>query len=64
MIARVDPNVKIEYLPYSRAYGEDFEDIRRRVPDLTKLKATLGSAPHLPLGSILDEIIAWKRAGK
>ncbi len=64
VIARVDPKVKIEYLPYSRAYGDDFEDIRRRVPDLTKLRTILGSAPHLPLGAILDEIIAWKRSCK
>lgn len=61
VIARIDPKIEINYIPYGKAYGDDFEDIRRRVPDLTKLKSTLSYSPSLPLGTILDEIIAWKR---
>jgi len=61
VIARVDPNVRIEYLPYSKAYGDDFEDVRRRVPDVSRLEQTIGSKPRLGLESILDDIIAWKR---
>jgi UDP-glucose 4-epimerase len=59
---RVDPGLKIEYLPYHAAYGQDFEDVRRRVPDVTRLKTTIGRGPSTPLGTILDEIIAWKRS--
>jgi UDP-glucose 4-epimerase len=59
---RVDPRVQITFIPYGQAYGDDFEDIRRRVPDLTRLQQTLGSKPSKPLGDILDEIIAHKRA--
>jgi len=62
IIRRVNPAVPIEYLPYSAAYGDDFEDVRRRVPDLTRLERTIGFKPHLPLGRILDDIIAWKKA--
>ena len=62
IIERVDPSVSIAYLPYSRAYGEDFEDVRRRVPDLTRLEETIDWKPALPLGRILDDIIAWKRS--
>jgi len=62
VIRRVDPAVKIEYLPYSRAYGDDFEDVRRRVPDLTRLAETIGTKPSLKLEKILDDIIAWKRS--
>lgn len=61
VIRRVDPAVKIDYLPYGRAYGEDFEDVRRRVPDVTRLLETIGTKPKMPLGSILDDIIAHKR---
>lgn len=61
---RVDPKVRIEFIPYRQAYGDDFEDIRRRVPDLTRLQQTLGSRPSKPLGEILDEIIAAKRASR
>jgi UDP-glucose 4-epimerase len=59
---RIDPQVPIEYLPYSEAYGEDFEDVRRRVPDLTRLVETIGLKPSMPLDEILDDIIRWKRA--
>lgn len=62
IIARVNPKLSIEYLPYRDAYGEDFEDVRRRVPDLTRLEQTLGRKPSLSLGAILDDIIAWKRS--
>ena len=56
---KVNPNVPIEFLPYHEAYGEDFEDVRRRVPDLTRLVETIGSKPNMPLGEILDDIISW-----
>jgi len=62
IISRVDPKVQIDYLPYSRAYGEDFEDVRRRVPDVTRLFDTIGTKPRLTLGAILDDIVEWKRA--
>lgn len=62
VIAKVDPTVRIEHLPYSQAYGDDFEDVRRRVPDVSRLKRTIGSSPQLGLDVILDDIIAWKRS--
>ena len=61
VIAKVDPTVKIEYLPYVKAYGDDFEDVRRRVPDVSRLEQTIGFKPLLGLEAILDDIIAWKR---
>jgi UDP-glucose 4-epimerase len=62
VLRRIDPRLQIEYLPYSQAYGDDFEDVRRRVPDLSRLEQTIGYKPGLPLGRILDDIIAWKRS--
>lgn len=61
VIERVDPKLSIEYLPYREAYGNDFEDVRRRVPDLTRLESTIGWKPSMSLGEILDDIIRWKR---
>jgi UDP-glucose 4-epimerase len=61
VIARVNPRLSIEYLPYNKAYGEDFEDVRRRVPCLDRLQKTLGFKPQMTLGEILDDIIAWKK---
>ncbi|WP_437202465.1 NAD-dependent epimerase/dehydratase family protein [Planctomicrobium sp. SH664] len=61
IIRRIDPEIRIEYMEYKDAYGNDFEDVRRRVPDVSKLKSVLGDKPSLPLSRILDDIIAWKR---
>lgn len=64
VIRRVDPRVAIEFIPYTDAYGPDFEDIQRRVPDLARLEQTLGGKPHMPLGEILDDIIRHKRQSR
>lgn len=61
IIERVNQSVKIEFLPYREAYGDDFEDVRRRVPDVSRLEKTLGRKPTMSLGAILDDIIRWKR---
>ena len=61
IIAKVNPDVKIEYLPYNKAYNEDFEDVQRRVPDLGRLEQTLGRKPQVKLDAILDDIIASKK---
>ena len=62
IIRRVDPQIRIEYLPYRDAYGDDFEDVRRRVPDVSKLATALSRKPSMKLGEILDDIIRWKRS--
>lgn len=61
VVRRVDSKAKIEYLAYREAYGADFEDVRRRVPDLTRLEQTIGYKPSSSLGLILDDIIRDKR---
>jgi UDP-glucose 4-epimerase len=61
VIRRANPGGKIEFIPYGAAYGDDFEDVRRRVPDVTRLERTIGLKPKLPLSAILDDIIRWKR---
>lgn len=61
IIQRVDPTVKVDFLPYREAYGDDFEDVRRRVPDVSRLEKVLGRKPTMKLGAILDDIIRWKR---
>ena len=61
VIQRVDPSSQIQFLPYHEAYGEDFEDVRQRIPDLTRLEQTIGEKPSMPLGDILDDVLRWKR---
>jgi UDP-glucose 4-epimerase len=43
----------IRYVPYDEAYEAGFEDMPRRVPDISKIKALIGYEPQLGL----DEII-------
>ena len=62
VIRKIDPSVQIEHIPYGQAYGDDFEDVRRRVPNVDRLRQTVGTAPSRPLTEILDDIIAWKRS--
>ncbi len=49
---------EIVYVPYSEAYSEGFEDMRRRVPDVSKLRATIGYTPDTTLDEALRRIIA------
>jgi UDP-glucose 4-epimerase len=49
---------EIVYVPYEQAYRRGFEDMRRRVPDVGKLRATIGYAPDTPLDEALRRIIA------
>lgn len=62
IIQRVNPAVTKKFIPYNVAYSADFEDVRRRVPDVSRLEETLGSKPTTTLGTILDDVIAWKRS--
>ena len=49
----------IELVPYDRAYEEGFEDMHRRVPDLSKIRALTGYEPRVHLDEILDRVIAY-----
>ena len=47
---------KIEFKPYADAYGPGFEDLERRVPDISKMKADLGWAPRRDLTQVIEDI--------
>ena len=59
--AAVDPSLAIEFISYADAYSEDFEDCRRRVPDLTRLRKTIDFKPRYDLDEIIREVVVWKR---
>lgn len=54
--------VAIQHVPYDEAYGEGFEDMRRRTPDMAKLEETIGMRPERDLDAILQDVIAHERA--
>ncbi len=45
------------HVPYDRAYEQGFEDMPRRVPDVSKIRQLIGYQPSVDLGSILVKII-------
>ncbi|MDD3501430.1 MAG: nucleoside-diphosphate sugar epimerase, partial [Candidatus Cloacimonetes bacterium] len=50
---------KIEYIPYSDAYEEGFDDMRRRIPDLTKIKEYINYNPKFNLDNIIERVIDY-----
>jgi UDP-glucose 4-epimerase len=49
---------EITHTPYSDAYPAGFEDIQRRVPDISKVKGAIGWAPTKDLNQIISDIAA------
>lgn len=61
VVARVNPDAKIDFQSYADAYDESFEDIRRRVPDLTRIQNAIGYKPTKDLDAIIDSVADWCR---
>jgi UDP-glucose 4-epimerase len=51
----------IKLVPYDEAYESGFEDMPRRVPDLSKVHAAIGYAPKNSLDDILTQVIDYFR---
>ena len=49
---------RIRLIPYDEAYGPGFEDMRRRVPDLRRVRQLTGWRPRIPLAAILRRVVA------
>ena len=49
----------IEKIAYDKAYPEGFEDMQRRVPDISKIKQVLGWTPEINLDQIIKDIAAF-----
>ena len=52
---------QLTFVPYDEAYEEGFEDMMRRVPDLSKIHALIGYAPRVDLDGILTSVIDHHR---
>lgn len=52
---------EIQFIPYSKAYSEGFEDMMRRMPNISKIKKTVGFTPKFTLDETLKRIIQWKK---
>ena len=54
-------NSKIMYVPYSDAYGEGFEDMQYRKPDISRIQSILGWKPVYNLNQIIENTIISER---
>jgi UDP-glucose 4-epimerase len=58
VVALTGSTSEISYTPYSDAYPAGFEDIQRRVPDISKVKSAINWAPTKDLKQIISDIAA------
>jgi UDP-glucose 4-epimerase len=62
VVAITGSSSPIEHVPYAVAYEPGFEDMRRRVPDVTRLRELLGRVPETPLEVTIRSIVDWLQA--
>ena len=49
---------ELDFQSYRDAYDSDFEDVRRRVPNLSRLRSTIDHQPQYDLEGIVRELVA------
>ncbi len=62
VLRATDSVSSILFVPYQQAYGPGYEDMPRRVPDISRAQHDLGFVPRRNLENILADIIAYERA--
>jgi UDP-glucose 4-epimerase len=62
VIAVTGADVGIDFIPYDQAYEEGFEDMQRRVPDISKITALTGYTPKILIEESLSLTCRWFQA--
>jgi UDP-glucose 4-epimerase len=52
----------VQHVPYEQAYGRAFDDLPRRVPDLSRIRSVIGFEPRFDLNQIIKAVIEYQRA--
>jgi UDP-glucose 4-epimerase len=58
VIERTESSSQIKLVPYEHAYGEGFEEIGRRHPDLTLINSVTGWEPIRSIDDMIDDVVA------
>lgn len=61
VISRSGSNSKIKLVPYEEAYGPGFEELGRRVPDISALSAATGWQASRSIDETIDDVIAYEQ---
>jgi len=64
VVRLVHPGAVIEHISYEQAFPSGFEDIRCRIPDLTRVRQTIDYRPRHGLEDIIRDVLVWKRAAE
>jgi len=56
IIKQTNSKSTIEYIPYEKAYAPGFEDMQRRVPDISKIKEAIKWQPQSDLTQIISDV--------
>ncbi len=62
VVRLANPAAKIEHISYSQAFGPGFEDVRCRIPDLTRLRSTIHFMQRHSMEDILREVVEAERS--
>lgn len=62
VISACNSRSEIVYVPYTEAYGPGFEDMSRRVPDISKACEWFGFSPKRSLDTIISSVVDYERA--
>lgn len=58
IVEKTGSSSRMECIPFEEAFGAGFEDMPRRVPDLSRIHALVGYRPEVSLDHLLDQTIA------
>lgn len=64
VVARLGSSSPIVHVPYASAFGEGFEDLRARQPDLGRIRQAIGFEATTPLERTIDDLAAMIRAAR
>ena len=62
VLERTGSDSAIRLVAYEHAYGDGFEELGRRKPDTSKLRALTGWSPARTLAEAIDDVVRWERA--
>jgi UDP-glucose 4-epimerase len=57
IIKQTNSKSSIEYISYEKAYAPGFEDMQRRVPDISKIKEAIKWQPQRDLTQIISDVV-------
>jgi UDP-glucose 4-epimerase len=60
--ALVGTDSEIVFMPYSEAYAPGFEDMKRRVPDTSRIQGLIGWQPERSLDEILESVVEYEQS--